>query len=58
MCSGHDFVLRFSMVGSIEVVLTSYSFTEAMKNLGVESKVYTAGLRNGSLSLFVETLEE
>ena len=52
------FVSRFSMVGSIGVVMTSFSLTQAMKKIGVESKVFTAGSRKGGLNPLLETSEQ
>ena len=52
------FVSRFSMVGSIGVVMTSYNLTQAMKKIGVESKVFTSGSRKGGLNPLVEASEE
>jgi ClpP class serine protease len=39
------FASKFSMVGSIGVVMTSFSCLGLMDMLGIESKVYTAGPR-------------
>ncbi|PHS71664.1 MAG: S49 family peptidase [Cycloclasticus sp.] len=46
------FVNESSIVGSIGVVMNGFGFTEAMKNLGVERRLYTAGEHKGFLDPF------
>ncbi|ORU93315.1 MAG: peptidase S49 [Cycloclasticus sp. symbiont of Poecilosclerida sp. N] len=46
------FVNESSIVGSIGVVMNGFGFTEAMKKLGVERRLYTAGEHKGFLDPF------
>jgi len=48
------FVNESSIVGSIGVVMNGFGFTDAMKNLGVERRLYTAGEHKGFLDPFSE----
>jgi len=52
------FVSRFSIVGSIGVTMTSFSFTKLLDMLGIESKVYTAGALKGGLNPLSATKDE
>ena len=52
------FASRFSMVGSIWVVMTSISCVGLMDMLGIESKVYTAGPRKAGVNTLTRTTEE
>ena len=52
------FASRFSMVGSIGVVMTSFSCVGLMNMLGIESKVYTAGPRKAGVNPLTRTTEE
>jgi signal peptide peptidase SppA len=52
------FASRFSMVGSIGVVMTSFSYVGLMDMLGIESKVYTAGPRKAGVNPLTRTTEE
>ena len=45
---------KASIVGSIGVLMNGFGFTEAMKNLGVERRLYTAGSSKGFLDPFSE----
>ena len=45
---------KASMVGSIGVLMNSFGFTKAMKNLGIERRLYTAGKSKGFLDPFSE----
>ena len=42
-----------SIVGSIGVIGTSFGFTEAMRKLGIERRVYTAGVHKSTLDPFL-----
>jgi protease-4 len=46
------FVNESSIVGSIGVVMNGFGFTDAMKTLGVERRLYTAGSHKGFLDPF------
>ncbi|MEW4982539.1 MAG: S49 family peptidase [Cycloclasticus sp.] len=46
------FVNESSIVGSIGVVMNGFGFTDAMKTLGVERRLYTAGEHKGFLDPF------
>ncbi|PCI21582.1 MAG: S49 family peptidase [Piscirickettsiaceae bacterium] len=46
------FVNESSIVGSIGVVMNGFGFTEAMKTLGIERRLYTAGSHKGFLDPF------
>lgn len=46
------FVNESSIVGSIGVVMDGFGFTEAMKTLGVDRRLYTAGEHKGFLDPF------
>jgi protease-4 len=46
------FVNESSIVGSIGVVMNGFGFTEAMKTLGIERRLYTAGEHKGFLDPF------
>lgn len=46
------YVNESSIVGSIGVVMNGFGFTEAMKTLGVERRLYTAGAHKGFLDPF------
>ncbi len=43
---------KASVVGSIGVLMNSFGFTEAMKKLGIERRLYTAGEHKGMLDPF------
>lgn len=45
---------KASIVGSIGVLMNGFGFTEAMKTLGVERRLYTAGTSKGFLDPFSE----
>ena len=45
---------KASIVGSIAVLMNGFGFTEAMKKLGVERRLYTAGTSKGFLDPFSE----
>jgi len=46
---------RASLVGSIGVRLDSFGFTEVMKKIGVERRLYTAGKYKGVMDMFTDT---
>lgn len=43
---------KASVVGSIGVLMNSFGFTEAMKKMGIERRLYTAGEHKGMLDPF------
>lgn len=44
MCAGDEqYATSTSLVGSIGVISANFGFVEAMKRLGLERRVYTAG---------------
>ena len=47
----------FSLVGSIGVIFAGFGFTEAMKKLGIERRVHTAGKHKDFLDPFLEESE-
>ncbi len=49
---------KASMVGSIGVLMDGFGFTEAMKKLGVERRLLTAGVNKGFLDPFSKLKEE
>lgn len=52
-CAGDEiFADPSSIVGSIGVVSSSFGFTELLKKIGVERRVYTAGINKVSLDPF------
>ncbi len=48
---------KASLVGSIGVLMNGFGFTEAMKKLGIERRLYTAGTSKGFLDPFSEVKE-
>lgn len=46
------FADKASMIGSIGVLINSFGFVEAMKKLGIERRLYTAGKSKGFLDPF------
>jgi protease IV len=61
IASGADdiFVDKASVVGSIGVLMDGFGFTELMRKLGVERRLYTAGVNKGFLDPFTpETPEQ
>ncbi|MBV1951450.1 MAG: signal peptide peptidase SppA [Cycloclasticus sp.] len=48
------FVNESSIVGSIGVVMNGFGFTDVMKTLGVERRLYTAGSHKGFMDPFSE----
>lgn len=48
---------KASIVGSIGVLMNGFGFTEAMKKLGVERRLYTAGTSKGFLDPFSDVKE-
>ena len=52
-CAGDEiFAQEASVVGSIGVISAGFGFTEAIKRLGIERRVYTAGEKKGLLDPF------
>ena len=52
-CAGDEiFVDASSIVGSIGVISSGFGFTEAIKKLGIERRVHTAGAKKGMLDAF------
>lgn len=52
------YVDKASIVGSIGVLMNGFGFTEAMKKVGVERRLYTAGESKGFLDPFSEVKEK
>lgn len=52
------YVDKASIVGSIGVLMNGFGFTEAMKKVGVERRLYTAGASKGFLDPFSEVKEK
>ena len=48
---------KASIVGSIGVLMNGFGFTEAMKKMGVERRLYTAGTSKGFLDPFSDVKE-
>lgn len=48
---------KASIVGSIGVLMNGFGFTEAMKKIGIERRLYTAGTSKGFLDPFSEVKE-
>lgn len=58
-CAGDElYADENSIVGSIGVVSGGFGFTEAMKKLGVERRLYTAGKQKGMLDPFQPEQEQ
>ena len=52
------FADKASLVGSIGVLMDGFGFVETMKKLGVERRLYTAGVHKGYLDPFSPSKEE
>jgi len=58
-CAGDEiYANSSSIVGSIGVISASFGFQDAIKKIGIERRVYTAGKNKSSLDPFVEEKEE
>ena len=58
-CAGNEiYANSSSIVGSIGVISASFGFQDAIKKLGIERRVYTAGKNKSSLDPFKEEKEE
>ena len=58
-CAGDEiYANSSSIVGSIGVISASFGFQDAIKKLGVERRVYTAGKNKSTLDPFKEEKEE
>ena len=58
-CAGDEiYANSSSIVGSIGVIYSSFGFQDAIKKIGVERRVYTAGKNKSSLDPFKEEKEE
>jgi signal peptide peptidase SppA len=58
-CAGNEiYANSSSIVGSIGVISASFGFKDAIKKLGIERRVYTAGKNKSSLDPFKEEKEE
>ena len=58
-CAGDEiYANSSSIVGSIGVISASFGFQEAIKKIGIERRVYTAGKNKSTLDPFVEEKEE
>lgn len=53
VAADHIYADKASIVGSIGVRMDSFGFVEAMNNLGVERRLYTAGSNKGMLDPFL-----
>ena len=58
-CAGNEiYANSSSIVGSIGVISASFGFQDAIKKIGVERRVYTAGKNKSTLDPFKEEKEE
>ena len=58
-CAGDEiYANSSSIVGSIGVISASFGFQDAIKKIGVERRVYTAGKKKSTLDPFKEEKEE
>ena len=58
-CAGNEiYANSSSIVGSIGVISASFGFQEAIKKIGVERRIYTAGKNKSSLDPFKEENED
>ena len=58
-CAGDEiFANSSSIVGSIGVISASFGFQDAIKKIGIERRVYTAGKNKSTLDPFKEEKEE
>merc|ERR1712164_20550 len=58
-CSGDEiYANSSSIIGSIGVISASFGFQDAIKKIGVQRRVYTAGKNKSTLDPFKEEKEE
>lgn len=58
-CAGDEIIVDpSSIVGSIGVISAGFGFTEMIKKIGVERRVYTSGLNKSTLDPFKAEVEE
>ena len=58
-CAGNEiYANSSSIVGSIGVISASFGFQDAIKKIGVERRIYTAGKNKSTLDPFKEEKEE
>ena len=58
-CAGDEiFANSSSIIGSIGVISASFGFKDLIKKIGVERRVYTAGINKSTLDPFIEEKEE
>ena len=58
-CAGNEiYANSSSIVGSIGVISASFGFQDAIKKIGIERRVYTAGKNKSTLDPFKEEKEE
>ena len=58
-CAGDEiYANSSSIIGSIGVIYSSFGFTELIKKIGVERRVYTAGKNKSTLDPFLEEKKE
>ena len=58
-CAGDEiYANSSSIVGSIGVIYSSFGFTELIKKIGVERRVYTAGKNKSTLDPFLDEKKE
>ena len=58
-CAGDEiYANSSSIIGSIGVIYSSFGFTQLIKKIGVERRVYTAGKNKSTLDPFLDEKEE
>jgi len=58
-CAGDEiYANSSSIIGSIGVIYSSFGFTELIKKIGVERRIYTAGKNKSTLDPFLEQKNE
>jgi ClpP class serine protease len=50
--------MKYTIIGSIGVIYSSFGFTELIKKIGVERRVHTAGKNKSTLDPFLEEKKE
>ena len=58
-CAGDEiYANQSSIIGSIGVIYSSFGFTELIKKIGIQRRVYTAGKNKSTLDPFLEEKKE
>jgi signal peptide peptidase SppA len=58
-CAGNEiYANSSSIIGSIGVISASFGFKELIKKMGIERRIYTAGINKSTLDPFVDEKEE